>query len=175
MRSSGAAVESSAAAAGPQFGAFALLDIDKIQKLVDMMLTNDLVEISLRDGDVEVRLRRPTGGPGEAMPIVTAQPGVVNPTAPAGAQTPPAAEEEVELARIKSPMVGTFYAAPSPDTPSYVEVGAHVNQNTVVCIVEAMKVFNEIKAEVAGTIEKILVKNEEPVEYGQPMFLVRPD
>jgi acetyl-CoA carboxylase biotin carboxyl carrier protein len=72
-------------------------------------------------------------------------------------------------------MVGTFYVAPDPDSPPYVQVGAVVHPDAVVCIVEAMKVFNEIKAEVAGTIEKILVKNEQPVEFGQPMFLVRPD
>ena len=72
-------------------------------------------------------------------------------------------------------MVGTFYAAPEPEAAPYLHVGSRLEPNTVVCIVEAMKVYNEIKAEVAGTIERILVKNEEPVEYGQPLFLVRPE
>ena len=157
-----------------------MLDIDKIRQLVDMMVANDLVEISLRDGEVEVSLRRPTGGAGDVVPVVSGPIPVSNPGVGAVAEAPPtaapAAEDEgLELVDIQSPMVGTFYAASDPNSPPYAEVGTHVNPDTVVCIVEAMKVFNEIKAEVAGTIEKILVKNEQPVEYGQPLFLVRPD
>jgi acetyl-CoA carboxylase biotin carboxyl carrier protein len=152
-----------------------------------MMIANDLVEISLRDGEEEVNLRRPGAGAGAFGPVVTATPAMGNPMPmpnPAPAATVPAGQEaaeasakepEVALLEIKSPMVGTFYAAPDPDSPPYVSVGAPIDANSVVCIVEAMKVFNEIKAEVTGTIEKILVKNEQPVEFGQPMFLVRPD
>jgi acetyl-CoA carboxylase biotin carboxyl carrier protein len=156
-----------------------VLDIDRIRQLVDMMVTNDLVELSLRDGDLEVNLRRPTGSVGEA-PVVMGQPVAMNPVPGAGVQAPgqpaPAAEEEDgKTVEINSPMVGTFYAAPDPDSPPYVRVGSRVNPDTVVCIVEAMKVFNEIKAEVSGTIEKILVKNEQPIEYGQPLFQVRPE
>ena len=156
-----------------------MLDIDKIRELVDMMVANDLVEISLRDGDVEVNLRRPTVGVSEGVAVVTTQPALLNPTANPVADAPapeaPATEaQDTELVEIKSPMVGTFYVARDPDSPQFVELGSPVNSDTVVCIVEAMKVFNEIKAEVTGTIEKILVKNEEPVEYGQPLFLVRP-
>ena len=142
-----------------------------------MMVANDLVEISLRDGDVEVNLRRPTAIAGE---VVTARPASPNPTGEAGAvassaEAPAADEQEVEHVEIKSPMVGTFYTAPDPDSPPFVQVGSSVNPNTVVCIVEAMKVFNEIKAELSGTVQKILVKNEQPIEYGQPLFLVRPE
>ncbi len=142
-----------------------------------MMVANDLVEISLRDGDVEVNLRRPTATAGEA---VTARPASPNPTGEAGAvassaEAPAADEQEVDHVEIKSPMVGTFYASPDPDSPQFVQVGSSVNPNTVVCIVEAMKVFNEIKAELSGTVQKILVKNEQPIEYGQPLFLVRPE
>ena len=144
-----------------------------------MMVANDLVEISLRDGDVEVNLRRPTASAGDVAPAVTARPASPNPTGEAGivtlpAEGPAADEQEVEYVEIKSPMVGTFYAAPDPDSPPFVQLGSTVNPSTVVCIVEAMKVFNEIKAELSGTIQKILVKNEEPIEYGQPLFLVRP-
>jgi acetyl-CoA carboxylase biotin carboxyl carrier protein len=81
----------------------------------------------------------------------------------------------VDLLEINSPMVGTFYSAPSPDTPPFVSVGTSIGPESVVCIVEAMKVFNEIKAEIAGTVEKILVKNEQAIEYGQTLFLVRPN
>ena len=164
-----------------------MLDIDKIRQLVDMMIANDLVEIALRDGDVEVNLRRPAPNTGTAAPMVTGTPtgGVPtpipnpapSPAAPVAAETPAVKEEEpeIELVQIKSPMVGTFYSAADPDSSSYVEIGSVIHPDSVVCIVEAMKVFNEIKAEVTGTIEKMLVKNEQPVEYGQPMFLVRPE
>lgn len=154
-----------------------MLDIDKIQQLVDMMVTNDLVELSLRDGDVEVKVRRLNANLGDGAPIVSGVPQAVNPTG-VSAQAPAEPgvdEDDVELHEIKSPMVGTFYAAPEPEAAPYLHVGSRLEPNTVVCIVEAMKVYNEIKAEVTGTIERILVKNEEPVEYGQPLFLVRPE
>ncbi len=155
-----------------------MLDIEKIRQLVDMMVANDLQEISLRDGDVEVSLRRPNYDANNGvvvsqgtapMQIPAAAPGS------AGIEPPSAApKEDTGLVEIRSPMVGTFYAAPDPESPAFVQVGNDVHHEAVVCIVEAMKVFNEIKAEVDGTIEKILVKNEQAVEYGQPMFLVRP-
>lgn len=153
-----------------------------------MMIANDLAEISLRDGDVEVNLRRPAAGAGDtapihaAVPIATAQVPAANPTARADpSASAPAAPEvreeetDINLTEIKSPMVGTFYVAPDPDSPAYVQVGSPVHPDAPVCIIEAMKVFNEIKAEVTGSIEKILVTNEQPVEYGQPLFLVRPE
>ncbi len=164
-----------------------MLDIDKIRQLVDMMIANDLVEISLRDGDVEVNLRRPAPNTGVAAPMVTGTSAggapisipnpAPSPAARVAAETSAvkAEEPEIELVQIKSPMVGTFYSGPDPDSPSYVEIGSVIHADSVVCIVEAMKVFNEIKAEVTGTIERILVQNEQPVEYGQPMFLVRPE
>ncbi len=157
-----------------------MLDLERIRQLVDMMVANDLTEISLRDGDVEVNLRRPTGNMVEAVPSVGGNSPALNPDAGTSAASSAESaakedEENGEVEEIKSPMVGTFYAAPDPDSPPFVQVGSRVNQSTVVCIVEAMKVFNEIKAEVTGTIEKVLAKNEQPVEYGEPMFLVRPD
>ena len=143
-----------------------------------MMVTNDLVEISLRDGEEEVNLRRPNTRAAEAAPIVAVQPQLANPSAPAmppAVEAPPTPEEdETELVEIASPMVGTFYTASDPNSSAFVSVGQQIQVGMVVCILEAMKVFNEIKAEVTGTIERILVKNAEPVEYGQPLFLVRP-
>lgn len=143
-----------------------------------MMVTNDLVELSLRDGDVEVSLRRPTGSV-EAVPMIGTNPAGMQPVSSVGDTVglaeSSADEEEVQLTPIHSPMVGTFYAAPDPESPPFVQVGSRVNASSVVCIVEAMKVFNEIKAELNGTIEKVLVKNGDPVEYGQPLFSVRPD
>jgi len=102
-----------------------------------------------------------------------AAPAAAPPAAPqAGAE--PEAEPE-ELPRITSPMVGTFYAASSPEAAPFVQVGDHVDEDTVVCVIEAMKVFNEIRAETSGTIETVLVENAEAVEFGQPLFVVRPD
>ncbi len=160
-------------------GVEALLDIDRIRQLVDMMVANELMEISIRDGDKEVTLRRPHAN---SPPIVTVAPsvgpfngtpGALSSSAPA---SPPVEEEpRVETVDIKSPMVGTFYAASDPNSAPYVQAGTRVQPATVVCIIEAMKVFNEIKAEVAGVIERILVKNGQPVEFGQLLFRVRPE
>ncbi len=158
-----------------------MLDIDKIRQLVEMMVSNDLIEISLRDGEEEVNLRRPNAAGGDvgtapAAPTVSANPGS-NPAGPA-VDTPtseaPGESDESDLVEINAPMVGTFYAAPDPETPAFVRVGQSLSASTVVCILEAMKVFNEIKAGVAGTLERVLVKNAQPVEFGQPLFLVRP-
>lgn len=155
----------------------ALLELDRIQQLVEMMVANDLVELSLRDGDVEINLRRPNPKSNE-----TPNPHTGPAIAPATQSVSTMALEakvsgdvvEVELQEIRSPMVGTFYASPDPDSPQFVQVGSNVGPSTVVCILEAMKVFSEIKAETSGTIERILVRDGESVEYGQPLFLVRP-
>jgi len=156
-----------------------LLETDKIRQLIDMMVKNDLVEISLRDGDVEVCLRRPNPTFGQTVqlggpPMMTVGAVAAQPGTPSG-EVEALPDDDVDLLEIASPMVGTFYAASSPDSPPLVSVGSSVGPDSVVCIVEAMKVFNEIKAEVTGTIDKILVKNEQAIEYGQPMFLVRPN
>jgi len=154
-----------------------VLDIEKIQKLIEVMVTNDLVEVSLRDGDVEINLRRPNPtGCGPAMapaPHVTSSSmGTPLPAVPVPTESTDDGDDG-EFVEIKSPMVGTFYASPDPDSPPLVNPGTKVAPSTVVCLLEAMKVFSEIKAEVAGTIERILVKNAEAVEYGQPLFLIR--
>ena len=154
-----------------------MFDIELITKLVELMAEKDLREIDLRDGDSKISLRRGAAGevvamgaPNMMLAAPAAMP-VPASAAPAGAGVPEADEGLVE---IPSPMVGTFYAAPSPEAPAYVTVGTTVGPESVICIVEAMKVFNEIKAEVSGTIERILVQNQQPVEFGQPLFLVRP-
>lgn len=159
-------------------GAVPLLDIERIRELIEMMVTNDLIELSLRDGDVEVNLRRPSGTV-EIVPTISgalpAAPGVSSPVESAVSPIESPSEDDGKLVPIESPMVGTVYTAPDPDSSPFVKLGSRVTSNTVVCIVEAMKVFNEIKAELSGTIEKIMIKNEEPIEYGQPLFFVRSD
>ena len=155
-----------------------MLDIRKLKELVRLMVANDLSEIDLRDSDEQVTLRRQ--GPHQAPEIMTTtSPGTALPAAvPAAAAAPPADTltdaDEQGLVRIESPMVGTYYSAPNPDSEQFVAVGATVGPETVVCLVEAMKIFNEIKAECTGTIEKVLVSNSESIEFGQALFLVRP-
>jgi len=152
------------------------MDIKNIKLLVKLMVDNDLSELDMADGDSKIHLKRGVGGvpmvmpPGAAFPVpqVPAAPGSAAPAAPA-AEKP--AEQFLE---IRSPMVGTFYAAPSPDSEPYVTIGSAVGEDSVVSIIEAMKVMNEIKAEHSGTIVEICVKNAQPVEYGQVLFRVKP-
>lgn len=157
-----------------------MLDVDKIRQLIEMMVANDLVEISLRDGDVEVNLRRPNAHAPVTTVVTAANPGppvqtiAAAPSTPNPAPAPPADEDDADLVEITSPMVGTFYSAPDPESPPFVTVGSQVNPGTVTCILEAMKVFNEIKAEVSGRLTRVLVNNAEAVEYDQPLFAVEP-
>lgn len=143
-----------------------------------MMVANDLVEVSLRDGTEEINLRRPQPGAAVVPPYAAAGAATVaHPLAALDAAHTAAAaskSDDHQLIEITSPMVGTFYAAADPESPPFVQVGSPIHPGLVVCILEAMKVFNEIKAEVSGTIERILVRNAQAVEYGQPLFLVRP-
>jgi acetyl-CoA carboxylase biotin carboxyl carrier protein len=151
------------------------MNIDDIKQLVQMMVDNNLSELDITDGDSRVTLKRGAGGvvtaiPAGAIPMpATMAVPVASPAVPAAKE--PAGEKLIE---IRSPMVGTFYAAPSPDSEPYAKVGASVGDDTTVCIVEAMKVMNEIKAECSGTIAEICVKNAQPVEYNQVLFRVRP-
>lgn len=156
-------------------------DLDKIKRLVEIMEQKELVELEIKHGDDKIVLKRCPAQP-PAAPTAGRAPAQYG-TAPAArdvtetaAKIPTAKpQEEQNLIEIKSPIVGTFYATPSPDSEPYVETGAHVEPQTVVCIVEAMKVMNEIKAETSGTIVEILVTNGQAVEYGQVLFRVRPD
>jgi acetyl-CoA carboxylase biotin carboxyl carrier protein len=152
-----------------------IFDVRKIRRLVELMNEHDLSEIDLRQGDTRVKLRR-GAEPVISMPAAPSapQPAPVRTEAPAAAPAPaaPAAAVEEHIKHITSPMVGTFYAAPDPDSPPYVKVGDNIGPDTTVCIVEAMKVFNQIPAEVGGKIVAVLVENGEPVEFGQALFKV---
>ena len=144
------------------------LDIEPIRRLLELMKEHDLVELEMEQEGLAVRLRK-AGSEVQSVPAPAPPP--TAPQAPAPAKEP----EEEETATIKAPMVGTFYVAPEPGTKPFVEIGDHVTEDTVVCVIEAMKVFNDIRAEMSGTIEKVLVKNGQAVEFGQPLFVVRPD
>ena len=144
------------------------MDLDQVKELIDLMLANDLTELSVKDGDKQVALRR-----GVSDNVVNvAPPHAVAVPLPAGNQQSESAASD--LIEVRSPMVGTFYAASSPESAPFVEVGSEIGPETVVCIVEAMKVMNEIKAEVKGTIVEVLVEDGKPVEYGQGLFRIDP-
>jgi acetyl-CoA carboxylase biotin carboxyl carrier protein len=153
-------------------------DVQKIMELIQIMKENDLVKIDIQHGDDRISLQRAEPHqPVAAGHILTALPGALAQGAVAQVPAGPAAQQPVMegTIEIKSPMVGTLYEAPSPDSDPYVEPGGHVDPQTVVCIIEAMKVMNEIRAEVSGTIVEKLVKNGQAVEYGQGLFRVKPE
>jgi acetyl-CoA carboxylase biotin carboxyl carrier protein len=152
------------------------VDLKDIKAIIDLMRKNSISEFELERQDFKIKLKR--GGAGAAA--VYEDGSAITYTAPLPPPggsvvtllpTPTAPSNELE---IKSPMIGTFYRAPSPESASYVEVGTEVNPDTVVCIIEAMKVMNEIKAEAKGVITQVMLDNAKPVEFGQPLFKIRP-
>jgi acetyl-CoA carboxylase biotin carboxyl carrier protein len=154
------------------------VDLKDIKAIIDLMKKNSISEFELEKQDFKIKLKRGTnGGPpvaaGEDGPAPGYAPLALSPALPVTPVSlpPPTASNDLE---IKSPMVGTFYRAPSPESGNYVEIGSEVNPDTVVCIIEAMKVMNEIKAEVKGIITQVLMDSAKPVEFGQPLFKIRP-
>jgi acetyl-CoA carboxylase biotin carboxyl carrier protein len=151
------------------------VDLKDIKAIIDLMKKNSVSEFELEKQDFKIRLKRGMGGNviqsedgGQQMIAYAQMPASLPATAAAPAV---AVSTDVD---IKSPMIGTFYRTPSPDAAAYVEIGTEVNPDTVVCIIEAMKVMNEIKAEAKGVITQILVEGAKPVEFGQPLFKIRP-
>ena len=152
------------------------MDLKDIKAIIDLMKKNSVSEFELEKQDFKIKLKR--GGNGgtvvyEDAPAMAYLPptGIA---APGGSAAPAAAAATSSDVEIKSPMIGTFYRSPSPESGAYVEVGTEVNPDTVVCIIEAMKVMNEIKAEAKGVITQVLIENAKPVEFGQPLFKIRP-
>lgn len=155
------------------------MDLKDIKAVIDLMKKNAITEFELEKQEFKIKLKRGGNG-GHAVQAYDEQPTVLisgapvaalSAPAPTGGTAPAATSNDAD---IKSPMIGTFYRAPSPESGNYVEVGAEVNPDTVVCIIEAMKVMNEIKAEVRGVITQVCLDNAKPVEFGQPLFKVRP-
>jgi len=161
------------------------MDIKEIKGIIDLMRKNGLSEFEYEKDGTKIRIRR---GPDGEPQVIASSPGLVPAPAvlpvPAGVPlaaspatpvtAPATAPAASTLPSINSPMVGTFYSSPAPDAPPYVEVGTMVNAETVVCIIEAMKVMNEIKAEMSGTIVEILAESGKPVEFGKPLFRIKP-
>jgi acetyl-CoA carboxylase biotin carboxyl carrier protein len=151
-----------------------VFDVKKVRKFIELMNEHDLAEIDLKQGDQRIRLRRPEAVTMSAMP---AMPSSAAPSVGQGGGSKAAepAADESKFIVIKSPMVGTFYAAANPESPPFVKVGDRVGPETTVCIVEAMKVFNEIPAECAGRIAAVLTQSGDAVEFNQPLFRVEPN
>ena len=153
------------------------MDIRKVKKLIELLEESDIAEIEIKEGEEAVRISRTS-----SVPMTVAAPAAPVAAAPAPAAAAPAAQEPPEEAKVaapatsgqvvKSPMVGTFYRSPSPGSPSFIEVGQHVKVGDVVCIVEAMKMMNQIEADHAGVVEAILVEDGEPVEFDQPLVTI---
>lgn len=154
-----------------------VFDVGKVRKFIELMNEHDLSEIDLREGEQRIRLRR-----GPEMVTVASTPamqsGGASSSAPVSTGGQKAAEkgaDDSNALMVRSPMIGTFYAAANPDSPPFVKVGDRIGPDTTVCIVEAMKVFNEIPAECSGRIVAVLAQSGDPVEFNQPLFRVEPN
>ncbi|MFI9653736.1 acetyl-CoA carboxylase biotin carboxyl carrier protein [Guyparkeria sp. GHLCS8-2] len=148
------------------------MDIRKVKKLIELLEESGVAEIEIKEGEESVRISRQS--PQQPQMMHAAAPAhAPHPAAPAPSGEPaPSQAPEASGKTINSPMVGTFYRASSPDSSAFVEVGTTVNKGDTICIIEAMKMFNQIEAEVDGTIKEILVENGQPVEYDQPLFVI---
>jgi acetyl-CoA carboxylase biotin carboxyl carrier protein len=153
------------------------MDIRKVKKLIELLEESGIDELEIREGEESVRISRHSKTPAQQyyapapMPAPAAAP-VAAPAAPATAAAEAPAAPKLNGTVVRSPMVGTFYRTPSPTSPAFVEVGKTVKKGDPICIVEAMKMMNNIEAEVSGVIESILVENGQPVEYDQPLFTI---
>ena len=145
------------------------MDLRKLKKLIDLVEESGIAEIEVTEGEEKVRITRTVAAPAPAQTIYATAP-MAAPVAAAAAPSAPAARDLSQAQ--KSPMVGTFYRAPSPSAPAFVEVGATVKAGDTLCIIEAMKLMNEIEAEKSGVIKEILVENGQPVEFGEPLFII---
>ncbi|MFA5093165.1 MAG: acetyl-CoA carboxylase biotin carboxyl carrier protein [Candidatus Omnitrophota bacterium] len=151
------------------------MNIKEIKEMINLMNENGLAELEVEKDDMRIRLKKtPTGFEGFDGPMVIQGQSVAPAPRVAAAAQEVVEKSTVKTVEIKSPMVGTFYRAPNPEAPAYVEVGQTIEPGQVICIIEAMKLMNEIKSEIRGKILEILVDNAEPVEFGQPLFLIEP-
>lgn len=152
------------------------MDLRKLKKLIDLVEESGIAEIEVTEGEEKVRITRTTAAaaaPVYAAPVPAAAPAVTPAAAPVAASAPAAAPAARDLSDAqKSPMVGTFYRAPGPNAAAFVEVGQQVKAGDTLCIIEAMKLMNEIEAEKSGTVKEILVENGTPVEFGEPLFII---
>ena len=150
------------------------MDIRKVKKLIELLEESGIAELEIKEGEESVKISRY----GSAAPMMPPPPGAyamppaVAPAPVAVEEAAPKEEEEISGHIVKSPMVGTFYIAPSPGAPAFTDVGQRVSEGDTICIIEAMKLLNQIEADISGTVKSILVDNGQPVEYGEPLFII---
>jgi acetyl-CoA carboxylase biotin carboxyl carrier protein len=156
-------------------------EIQQIEQLLQFMTEHQLEEFEYSRGDLRIRLRKPSGGVVVEAPRVVTAPEIIVPgsvevpqTTSSGAPAPAEGRTTEDMHLVKSPIVGTFYESPSPGTEAFVKIGTYVETGKILCIVEAMKLMNEIESDVSGEVVRIFVENGQPVEYGQPLFGIRP-
>ncbi|KPK98443.1 MAG: hypothetical protein AMJ95_04200 [Omnitrophica WOR_2 bacterium SM23_72] len=151
------------------------MNLKEIKEMINLMNENGLVELEIEKDGMRIRLKKTTSGvEGLTGPFVVERERISEGPSRKESHAPPVDKVQAETVEIRAPMVGTFYRAPAPEAPPYVEVGQTIEVGQVICIIEAMKLMNEIKSEIKGKILEILVDNAEPVEFGQPMFLIEP-
>ena len=158
------------------------MDLKQIKQIIDLMKRSELSEFEFEEDGFKIKVKRGSGGlpmvnsapvSAHPFPATSTPPEAMVPSRPATTPNATQGEDEVGFAYVKSPMVGTFYRSPSPENPVFVDINAKVDEKTVVCIIEAMKIMNEIQAETKGSIVEILVENGQPVEYGQRLFKIK--
>jgi len=147
------------------------MDIRKIKKLIEIIEESDIAELEIKEGEESIRINRYSSSPAPTA-YIQAPAAISSPTAPANAVASAPSEEKSSGHVVKSPMVGSFYRSASPGSKSFVEVGQSVQVGDTLCIIEAMKILNQIESDKSGVVTKILVENAEPVEYGQPLFII---
>ena len=148
------------------------MDIRKVKKLIELLEASDVAEIEIKEGEEAVRISRASTQPVQMAPVQAAAPAPAPAAAPAAEPAREASAEAVNADAVKSPMVGTFYRSPSPNASAFVEVGQQIKAGDVICIIEAMKMMNQIEADKSGTVEAILVEDGEPVEFDQPLIVI---
>jgi acetyl-CoA carboxylase biotin carboxyl carrier protein len=156
------------------------MDLKEIQNLIKFVSNSGVAEVKLETGDIKITIRTTLEGNAHEItyvqqaPVAQAIPAMPAVTTPVAPIAPATTDDDSKYITVKSPMIGTFYRKPAPDKPVFVEVGTNIQKGSVLCVVEAMKLFNEIEAEISGKIVKILVDDMSPVEFDQPLFLVDP-
>ena len=160
------------------------MNLDHIKELLDLIADSDVTEVEVQDGDERIRIRRKAAGTDETPPYVVVTSGMTGVAAsaqgvlragnPGGTAAEAGSPADDDLVMVKSPMVGTFYESASPGSPPFVDIGDAVEKGETLCIIEAMKLMNEIEVEVSGVVAKRFVANGEPIEYGQALFGIRP-
>jgi acetyl-CoA carboxylase biotin carboxyl carrier protein len=148
------------------------MDLRKVKALIELVQQSGIQELEIKEGEESVRISRSGGSNAQLMAYSPSMPALMAPALAAAPAAGAAAVPVEEGHIVKSPMVGTFYRSPSPGAPPFIEVGQSVTEGATLCIIEAMKLLNEIESDAAGVVKKILVENGQPVEYGQPLFVI---